>query len=136
MFVVELSSHVINACPAAEIVRGVWTSNSREHRQKILDNVREVPYMNFFCAIVLLAQRTLLCPISTKSTLPCRPMTTPMGTATYPLQHLEACHHHLRHQPVGEVTEVITAKTLAPYIFLPTLTTFYETPGRWWLEKR
>ena len=32
MFVVELSSHVINACPAAEIVRGVWTSNSGEHR--------------------------------------------------------------------------------------------------------
>ena len=25
MFVVELSSHVINACPTAEIVRGVWT---------------------------------------------------------------------------------------------------------------
>ena len=36
MFVVELSSHVINACPAAEIVRGVWTSNSGEHRHKIL----------------------------------------------------------------------------------------------------
>ena len=32
MFVVELSSHVINACPTAEIVRGVWTSNSGEHR--------------------------------------------------------------------------------------------------------
>ena len=48
MFVVELSSHVINACPAAEIVRGVWTSNSGEHRHKILGNVREVPYMKFF----------------------------------------------------------------------------------------
>ena len=48
MFVVELSSHVINACPAAEIVRGVWTSNSGEHRHKILGNVREVPYIKFF----------------------------------------------------------------------------------------
>ena len=59
MFVVELSSHVINACPTAEIVRGVWTSNSGEHRHKILCEKSPMEFV-FLRNIILLVQHTFV----------------------------------------------------------------------------